>query len=96
MKKLYFIYLFLLNLSSFSQSTFTIKGKVIDLITRDPIPFVSVNFKGTTIGQNTDFEGNFLFSLATIPSDSLQFGCLGYINKAYYILKDLLKSNYKK
>lgn len=88
MKKLYFIFLFFISLSVFSQSTFTIKGKVIDFITHDPIPFVSVSFKGSTIGQNTDFEGNFAFNIASISSDSLLFGCLGYINKSYKINKD--------
>ena len=88
MKKLYFIYLLFLNLTAFSQSSFLIKGKVTDFITHDPIPFVSVNFKGTTLGQNTDFEGNYSFKLATIPSDSLQFGCLGYIYKSYKISRD--------
>ena len=37
----------------------TIKGKVVDAINNEGIPFASVAIEGTAIGTSTDFEGNF-------------------------------------
>lgn len=37
----------------------TIKGKVTDQKTGEPIPFLNVSVKGTTNGMATDFEGNY-------------------------------------
>lgn len=37
-----------------------VQGKVTDATSGDPIPFVNVVFKGTSIGATTDFDGNFL------------------------------------
>jgi hypothetical protein len=33
-----------------------IRGKITDAFSGDPIPFVNVVFKGTSIGTTTDFE----------------------------------------
>lgn len=39
-----------------------IKGVVTDSITGERLPYVSLIFKGTTIGTATDGDGNFSFS----------------------------------
>ena len=39
-----------------------IKGIVTDSITGEGLPYVSLIFKGTTIGTATDGDGNFTFS----------------------------------
>ncbi|HSO78195.1 MAG TPA: carboxypeptidase-like regulatory domain-containing protein, partial [Bacteroidales bacterium] len=50
------------------QSTFAqensgvIRGKVIDALSNEPIPFASVVIWNTTVGAMTDFDGNFLFT----------------------------------
>ncbi len=40
----------------------TIRGKVVDATTNEPIPFASVVIWNTTTGAMTDFDGNFLFT----------------------------------
>ncbi|MDI1323439.1 MAG: DUF5686 family protein [Algoriphagus sp.] len=73
--------LFLFSFSFFTQAfaQFTVKGKVSDAQTGDPIPFASVLLKGTTIGISTDFEGNYLIQSRSLP-DSILVSYLGYIN----------------
>ncbi len=76
---LLFLLFFFQALSSFGQ--FTIKGKVTDAETGDPIPFAAVLLKGTSIGQNTDFEGNYEIKTASL-SDSIQASYLGFLTQA--------------
>ena len=40
----------------------TIRGKVVDATTNEPVPFASVVIWNTTVGAMTDFDGNFLFT----------------------------------
>lgn len=40
----------------------TIRGKVVDATTNEPVPFASVVIWNTTTGAMTDFDGNFLFT----------------------------------
>lgn len=47
---------------AFSQKA-TIKGKVTDLQTKEPVPFLNVSVEGTPIGTATDFEGNYELEL---------------------------------
>jgi len=74
--------LFLFALLIFSETTaqFIIKGKVTDAETGDPIPFASVLLKGTTLGMNTDFEGNYSLSPKTLP-DSISVSYIGYLSQ---------------
>jgi hypothetical protein len=60
-----------------SQAQTTVKGKVTDANTGDPIPFANVIFQGTTFGTTTDFDGNFLVK-STVPVDSIVVSYLGY------------------
>ncbi|MFM2156211.1 MAG: hypothetical protein RL516_960 [Bacteroidota bacterium] len=60
----------------FGQST-TITGKVTDALTNEAVPFATVIFKGSNIGTNTDFEGNFRLNSAT-PTDSILCTLVGY------------------
>ena len=54
-----------------------VRGKVTDAASGDPIPFVNVVFKGTSIGSTTDFDGN--FTIKTIhPGDSMVASYVGY------------------
>ncbi len=71
-----FIFLCLVSITAaYSQTKVT--GKVVDFDTREPLPFVSIAFKGTTVGTTTDFDGN--FQLSTDKSvDSLLASYVGY------------------
>lgn len=77
----YYYLLFLVTLifaqSSFAQQT-KIRGKVTDQLTNEPIPFATVVFKGTTIGANTDMDGNYFLS-TDAPGDSILCTLIGYL-----------------
>lgn len=83
-KKKYFfpIYIFLALsacLNSFSQKSdkTVIKGIVVDAKTGDPLPFVSVFLKSTTIGTITDNQGK--YSIETnVPANNIVFSFIGY------------------
>jgi hypothetical protein len=54
-----------------------VRGTVSDSETGEPLPFVNIVFKGTTVGTITDVDGNF-FIQAHINTDSLEFSMVGY------------------
>jgi hypothetical protein len=60
-----------------SAQSITIKGKVTDASTGDPIPFVNIVFKGSSTGTTTDFDGNYLLTTSS-PTDSLMASYIGY------------------
>ena len=55
-----------------------IVGIVKDAQSDEYIPFASVSFKSSTIGQLTDTAGKFSFRLSSWPSDSIIITCVGY------------------
>lgn len=66
----------LLTSAAFAQQT-VIKGRILEKKNNEPMPFVSVAFKSTTVGTTTDFEG--MFTLRTTQAvDSLVVSFLGY------------------
>lgn len=79
-RKLYLLYsiiLFLAAFAGFSQS-YTISGKVFDSESKEPLPFVPVIIKGTTVGATTDFDGNYAIT-TTVPGDSIIASYVGYL-----------------
>lgn len=54
-----------------------ITGKVTDELTNEAIPFATIIFKGSTIGTNTDFDGNYRLN-STSPTDSILCTIIGY------------------
>jgi hypothetical protein len=65
-----------LVVSAMGQET-RISGKVTDAGTGEPVPFVNIYFKNTTIGVTSDLNG--LFSLTTTqPGDSVYASAIGY------------------
>ena len=62
------------------SAQFTVKGKVTDKTTQEPLPGVNVILKGTTNGAVTDFDG--LYSLDKVNTgDVLVFSFIGYNSK---------------
>lgn len=60
-----------------AQQSETVKGRVTDLETGEPLIGASVILAGTTRGVSTDVNGNYEFT--NVPSGaSLEFGYLGY------------------
>lgn len=54
-----------------------VRGRVIDAKTKEPIPFASIVFRGTTIGVSSDFEGNY-FMETRENVDSIEVSYIGY------------------
>jgi hypothetical protein len=73
----YSILFFFTGLAGFSQS-YTISGKVFDSESKEPLPFVPVIIKGTTVGATSDFDGNYSIT-ATVGGDSIVASYVGYI-----------------
>ena len=73
----YIFGLFLLCcLNSFAQN-YTITGKVFDAESKEPLPFVAIIIKGTTVGATTDFDGNFSITTSKL-GDSLVASYVSY------------------
>lgn len=59
LKPILYLLLVVLSLTSYAQELTKIKGKVIDANTKQPMPFVNIQFIGANIGTTTDFDGNY-------------------------------------
>lgn len=80
----YFCAFFLFFANPITAQNYTISGKVFDSETKEPLPFVPVMLKGTTIGATTDFDGNFSISTSK-PADSAICSYVGYKKLTRYI-----------
>ncbi len=77
MKKIIVIFIFLSNV--LSAQTFIIKGRITNT-SKEPLPFATVYVKGTTIGTNSNEEGN--YSLKLKPGNyEIVFQYVGYAKK---------------
>lgn len=62
MRIIYIILLiFILPIAVFAQKA-SLKGRVVDAVSNEPLPFVNVIVSGTTIGTITDMDGNFILT----------------------------------
>lgn len=71
-----FLFFFFLSIVSFAQN-YTISGKVFDSESKEPLPFVPVIIKGTTVGATTDFDGNYSITTSKL-GDSIVSSYVGY------------------
>jgi hypothetical protein len=58
-----------------------VQGKVTDANSGDPIPFVNVIFKGTSVGATTNFDGNYTIKINQ-PVDSVIASYIGYKSRS--------------
>lgn len=79
------------TLASYGQSG-QVQGRVYDMYSNEPLPFVNVIVTGTTIGTATDFDGNFLLTGLEAGYITLTASFLGYETA---ITRDVLISNSK-
>ncbi|MCF8245470.1 MAG: DUF5686 and carboxypeptidase regulatory-like domain-containing protein [Saprospiraceae bacterium] len=77
---LFSLFLLLFSSTAFSQKLTSVKGKVIDKETKEPLPFATVGFRGTTVGATTDLDGVYELD-AKIASSELEVSSLGYETK---------------
>ncbi len=71
--------LFFISLEAYSQTPdrTIIKGTVTDANTGDPVAFVSVLLKGTTVGSITDNNGKYNIE-TSVKSSEIRFSFIGY------------------
>lgn len=69
--------LFLFPFLTFAQNI-TLKGKVTDAESKEGLPSCNIFVNGTTIGANSDLEGNFQLNNLTIKEFDLVFSYVGY------------------
>ena len=81
----HFLSLFFIVISiHINAQSYTINGKVFDLETKEPLPFVPVILQGTTIGATTDFDGNYAITTSKL-SDTIICSYVSYKKLARFI-----------
>lgn len=85
--KILFIIL-ILPVALFAQRA-TLKGKIVDAVSNEPLPFVNVIVSGTTIGTTTDLDGNFTLTGLTTGLSALKLH-LWVINRPFRLKLKLL------
>jgi len=78
----------LISVRSFAQTTYTIKGRITDASTGDPVPFANIAVKASLSGGTTNFDGFYQISF-TPPSDSILVTYVGYGTKSKAILPNV-------
>lgn len=69
---------------TFLQSQTVITGRVFDAISGEPIPFAIVRIPNSSVGTNTDFDGNYRIE-TKVHGDSLIINYTGYKPKTFAI-----------
>ncbi|MEW6468857.1 MAG: DUF5686 family protein [Bacteroidota bacterium] len=77
LRTVYWLVMVLFSAPALAQFT-KVSGRVFDAETKEPLPFVSVIFKGTKVSATSDIDGNYTISTST-PSDSLLYSYVGYV-----------------
>jgi len=76
------VFLFSLLCTAFSWAqTGTVRGKITDLKTAEPVFGVSILVKGTSIGTNTNTDGTYVINNVPEGNQIISFSYLGYQSK---------------
>ncbi|MEM8907901.1 MAG: TonB-dependent receptor plug domain-containing protein, partial [Bacteroidota bacterium] len=83
MKQVLFLFaMFVINAALNAQSTdscsYELKGVILDVDTKETLPYVLVNVKGTSHSSLTDINGEFHIENLCDPINTLIISCLGY------------------
>ena len=80
------LFILILPVLCFSQQTL-VKGTVLDDITRQPLPDVTVSIENSLLSTKTDANGAFLFdSQLPLGEQILKLEKVGYVTKRYPII----------
>lgn len=85
----FFLLIMIVPCQIWGQTT-KIRGKVLDSETKEPMPYVNIAYRNSTIGTISDFNGNFFLETRT-PSDSLIFSVIGYKKYAIAVKKNVFQ-----
>ena len=80
LKKYLLSVIILLSTIQVMAQSFTIKGKVIDKTTREPIEFATIAIVGTSSATQTDLDGNFQFVVPN-TSSKVRVTYVGYLSQ---------------
>ena len=69
-----------------------LSGVVVENDSLKPLPFTSINIKGTTHGTVSDYYG--FFTLVAQPGDEIDFVSVAYKEASYLIPDSLTSTNY--
>lgn len=70
---------------SYAQ-TLVLRGNITDALTGSAVPYATVSIKSMQLSTPSDFEGNFLFKLNSLP-DSIEIAYIGYLKKTVAVPK---------
>lgn len=76
---------------AFTEGKFLIKGKVVDLQSKRPIPMANLRINSTGKGVTCDNDG--VFTTYVSQTDTLKFSSTGYISKVIH-MEDIDSSRY--
>ena len=76
-RKILVLLCFLLCAQALFAQTTKVRGRVIDALNGEGVPFVGLFLEGTTVGTSTDMEGNFSFETRNTESNVLVCQILG-------------------
>ena len=77
--KLFFAAMALLVTALAYGQNITVTGTVIDSSNDEPIPFASIQLKGTMTGANTDLDGNFTIKVS--EGTPIIISYIGYLSQ---------------
>lgn len=78
--------LFLSSISSYSWcQTVQVKGRVLDSLSHEPLPFGNIFINNSTIGTSADEKGEFLIKNTPFGKIELVFSYVGYETKKMYV-----------
>jgi Family of unknown function (DUF5686)/CarboxypepD_reg-like domain len=80
-------FLTLITLNIFAQKSTSVRGQVTDSKTKDALPYVNVQFDGTTIGATSDIDGNFYLETKNAVS-KIKISYVGYRQQIIPIQSD--------
>ncbi len=86
MKGIFAFLLAFLSYGLIAQQT-SVRGRVIEAVNGDPIPFASVFFQDSKIGTETDLDGNFSIE-SYYATDSLVVRASGFSQQTVSVVKD--------
>ncbi len=75
--KIFGLLLFCFSVNTISAQKTTVRGKVIDDKTKATMPYVNVQFDGTSVGVTSDIDGNFYFD-TKLPVSKIRVTSVGY------------------
>lgn len=78
-----------------SRRNFSLSGKVVDVTSQEPLPFVSLSIRGTKLGSATNVDG--FFTIHHVPADTcaVDVSYIGYKRQLLYLTPEMKLSSLK-